>query len=360
MNDSLVEASLLSGAVIGQICIVILGIILMTRAASFYGSVCACVKNRLAILSLGYFVSAFVLMSFWWAGYLSRHSNATSQLIFNIWQSLFVFNVCLFYITIIYRVYISFKSNNEYKLSRLELICLALFVVWQLGFMTCAAFYNILDKLEYAIMFIIVLCIDIAFNITILYIFLKRLYQMILSLDESFEALVINMDEVRMNSDNIDGTIVGTDRLDDIDHYDQDKNHNMPITDANEADLPNDEIEIRDRMQKISMHETEVVNMMAKISLLTIISEIFINSSLIMIVYLNIDEAHGNYITNDVYTILEQLFLIIGFCINCFTLYATFIFNDDHYMKCCGFYHTNLKKCCVICVTRKTFRHGRL
>ena len=104
-----------------------------------------------------------------------------------------------FYITIIYRVYISFKDNNDYKLSRLELICLSLFVVFQFGFFALVIFFTS-DKTEHYVMVVVVLCVDIMLNIAILYVFLKRLYLIILSLDESFDSLIVSMDEVRTSS----------------------------------------------------------------------------------------------------------------------------------------------------------------
>ena len=112
-------------------------------------------------------------------------------------------------------------------------------------------------------------------------------------------------------------------------------------------------------MHKIRMQETQVVNMMAKISLLTIVSEIIINAFLIMAVCVNFNEVNLNNVVHQRYVIVEQSLLVMGVCINCFTLYATFVFNDDHYMKCCGLCHKSLKKCCVMCVTRQTFRYTR-
>ena len=124
--------------------------------------------------------------------------------------------------------------------------------------------------------------------------------------------------------------------------------------------LDNDEIEMRDRMEKIRMQETEVVNMMAKISLLTIVCEIFINIYLIILVYLNLEDVYQHDTLKAKYMVIMGHFaLIIGYCVNCFTLYAAFVFNGDHYMICCAFCHKSLKKCCVMCVTRQAFRYTR-
>ena len=355
MVDSL-EAALLSAAVLGQIFVLILGIILLLRARNVYGDIREFLKDKLASLSLSYFVGAFLLMCVWWVPVVSKTVSQTLVEMFDIiFAILFIFNICWFYVTIIYRVYISFKNNDKYKLSRLELLCLALFVLWQLGFIIFLEIAN-LDRWEAAIIFIFVVCIDIAFNITILHVFLKRLYQMILSLDESFESLIVDMDEIRMNSlDETEHMHMGDDG-DNNYHHDHDHlGSKLSITSG--SDTASKQSDLMDRMHKIRIQETEVINIMAKISLLTIVSEIFINIFLSMVVFLNIDEAndHGTDVS-DGYVAVEQLMLIIAVCINCFTLYATFVFNDDHYIKCCGLCHKSLKQCCLICVTRQSLR----
>ena len=164
---------------------------------------------------------------------------------------------------------------------------------------------------------------------------------MILRLDESFETLIVHVDEIRMNS------------------MDETENNHSDNKDKkkSESDLIDYENEMKDRMHKISMHETEVVNMMAKISLLTIISEIFVNIFLIMVAYEKFKEAHAIDVSFE-YIIVEQSVIIVAVCLNCFTLYAMFVLNDQHYIKFCGFCHKGLKKCCVMCVTRSAF-HGR-
>ena len=333
------KVSLLSYAAIGQIFVSVLGVLLVVRAVRFYGSVREFFNNRLGGLSCCYFVSAFLLMNVMWI----EVCHFTEWIIHSgINGILFTFNVCWFYITIIYRVYISFKNNNEYKLTRLELICLAFSALLQFDLLFLCSYKTprVTRPSDAGIIFIIVLCIDIALNITILYVFLKRLYQMILDLDASFDTLIrkFNMHE----ADNVSPPLQLQLQL--------------------QSDLIcNDEIEIRDKMEKIRMQESEVVNIMAKISLLTIVSEIFINIYFIMIASVYLDDALKNFDWTGTYQywIMEQFAWITGVCINCFTLYATFVFNDDHYMKCCRCCHKRLKKCCVRCVTGQVFRYRR-
>ena len=162
---------------------------------------------------------------------------------------------------------------------------------------------------------------------------------MILLLDESFQTLIVNVDQIRMN--NMNNSRTGDDNIND------------DMCNIKSESL--EENDVRDRIKKNSMQQTEVVNMMAKISLLTIISEIFMNGYLIMVIFLDL---HLNaYIDCVPYRVTQHIILIIGLCLNCFTLYATFVFNDNHYVKCCGFCHNTLKNCCVMCVTRQSFRH---
>ena len=48
-----------------QLFVIILGITLIIRAASFYGSIEEFLKNILGILTLGYFVSTVIVMFVW-------------------------------------------------------------------------------------------------------------------------------------------------------------------------------------------------------------------------------------------------------------------------------------------------------
>ena len=327
-----VEVSIVSCAAIGEIFISILGVILIVRGARFYGSVREFFNksHRLGGISCCYFISAFLVL------------NARWIVCFEEWVArsriagiLFFSNVCLFYITIIHRAYISFKNDNEYKLTHLELIWSSVLVLSQFGVSLVLCIYSESSRLAVGIFYIIVLCIDIVLNITILYVFLKRLHRKIRDLDKS------------------------------LDNY-KDKNYNVSGNKDNplQSDLIcNNDVEMRYNMGKIRMQATEVVDIMAKISLLTIVSEIFINICFIMSVYLYIHEANEHSTWKEgheyAYVIMEEFILITGVCINCFTLYAAFVFNDDHYRKCCSCCHKSLKKCCVMCVTGQVCRYRR-
>ena len=72
-------------------------------------------------------------------------------------------------------------------------------------------------------------------------------------------------------------------------------------------------------------------------------------------------ENHANQDSIYVYLLVARICLIVGVCRirNCFTLYATFPFNENYYVKCCAFCHKDLKNCCVVCVTKQIFRQKR-
>ena len=114
--------------------------------------------------------------------------------------------------------------------------------------------------------------------------------------------------------------------------------------------------ENRTGIEKNRVHQTEIVNMMAKVSLLTIISLIFMNVYFVAVIYSLFEirnQAKQDFIS--VYELVLRIELIIGLCWNCFTLYATFPFNDKQYVKCCASCHKGLKNCCIVCVTKQMF-----
>ena len=147
-----------------------------------------------------------------------------------------------------------------------------MFVALSFGLISFVLFYTVyygLDMELFGIIDIIMVCIDISFNFVILYMLLKRLYRMIAHLDESYQNLI-----VRMNT--IDATSEQNNNFAASQQQSQLQSHSEYMMEENR---------IADRIEKNSMHQTEIVNMMAKVSLLTIISVIFINVYFIAVIY---------------------------------------------------------------------------
>ena len=332
-------------AVVGVVFVIILALCLLFRGASFYGSVRKFFKNVLASLSFVYFVMTVIVLGTLCIAIKSRSvSESITMMLFS--TVLFIVNICWFYITIICRVYMSFKNSNEYKLSRRELIGSAMFVASQFGSITLTFFYAAGTGL-FIIMFVIVICIDTSFNLIFLYMFLKRLYRMIAHLDESFEKLVVTADQIRMSR--ID---IASEQDNSLATPPQPSQSHSQV--QSQSALIMQENIITNRIEQNSINQTEIVNLMAKVSLLTIISEIFINMYFIDFLHLAITfNSNQDSIPIYIYS------FIIGLCWNCFTLYATFPFNDKQYVKCCGLCHKGLKNCCVVCVTKRIFRQKR-
>ena len=134
---------------------------------------------------------------------------------------------------------------------------------------------------------------------------------------------------------------------------DSSSDHNDDLQSKSELDFQ--ESDIKDRIHQNSQQQKEVVNIIAKISLLTIVSEIFINGFLSLRIHLSFH--YHEDINSVVFILTVNIIVIIGLCLNCFTLYATFEFNHNHYIKCCGLCHRGLKNCCVVCVARQSFRN---
>ena len=184
--------------------------------------------------------------------------------------------------------------------------------------------------------------------------FSKRLYRMIAHLDESFEELIVNVDKIRMN------TIDATHEQNNNFVAPQQSEAELQAQSQSQSELMMEENIITNRIERNRINQTEIVNMMAKVSLLTIISVIFMNVYFIAIIYFLFDFRHNpNQDSISVYQLVARIELIIGLCWNCFTLYATFPFNDKQYVKCCGLCHKGLKYCCIACVTKRILRQRR-
>ena len=320
--------------VVGVLFITVFGLGLLLRGASFYGSLCGFLKNVLAWLSFVYFVITVIAVILELVAFYILHESPYLLDIKIFGNILFAIDLCWYYIAIIYRVYISFKNNIEYKLSRSELIGSAILVATPfctVTFVSVYIFYDGVDAEAFEIMIVIIICVDISFNLILLYMLLKRLYRMIVRLDDSFEKLIVNVEQIRM--DTIDATVEQS---------------------QSESELMMEEN--RNRMEKNRINQTEIVNMMAKVSLLTIISLIFMNMYFAGVIYaLFAFENQTNQDLISVYDLVLRIEFIIGLCWNCFTLYATFPFNDKQYIKCCILCHKGLKNCCVVCVTKQMF-----
>ena len=320
--------------------ITILGLGLLLRGASFYGGSRKFLANLLAWLSFVYFVITVISVIFVLTFYNIIHKSRYSLEIKIFANILLVINICWFYITIIYRVYISFKNNIEYKHPRFELIGSAIFVALSFGmvlFVFVYAFYYGIDIETYEIVIISIIRIDIFLNMIILYMLLKRLYRLMVALDESSEKLIVNVKQIRMST--IEATL------------DHDQENNFATLEQQSQSESESESQLmieenRNKIEKNRINQTQIVNMMAKVSLLTIISLIFMNAYYVAAVHW--------YNQSDV-TSVHELVLIIGVCWNCLTLYTTFPFNDKQYVKYCGLCHKGVKSCCVVCVTKQMF-----
>ena len=311
----------------------ILGLLLLIRGQQFFGSIQAFFADILAMVSFICIVGSLTFMALHWLEFVPGISLNNNNLASAIAIITFAVTTCCFYIAIIYRVYVTFKNNVAYALSRLELKCFGLFVVWQFGLIMFVGLYDRhVTQLEATIVYAIFMFIDILMNFVLLYLFLKRLYRMILHLDESFQTLMDDMEQIRMDS------------MDDTISHPNNSSHSVESN------------QIMQNVKRNTMEQTEIVDMMAKISLLTIISEIFVHIWLTMVI-IDINLKLYNY--SWTYIVISSMMIDVGVFFNSFVLYATFPFNDSHYMKFCRICHNCLKGCCVIYAAKRSFQNRR-
>lgn len=245
---------------------------------------------------------------------------------------------------------------------------------------------------------------DISFNVSLLYLLLSRLYRMIHDLDEIFVKLLnesIEKSSESMNSSGInnksnDGTVIDKDKninKDENSNCNCDENvniidnentkfkeytniykelkYNQTTKDRNiDTDCHRDsdhddmricKLRIDERMEQNQTTQVEVVDMMTKISLLTIVTEIMWHSYGALLIYQNtkyygLRETDYSHILN----ICINLVLSMLVCCDCFVLYFTFVFNQSQYFRCCGPCHKCLKSCVKWIVVKKNIQRRLL
>ena len=345
------ELTALFLCVVGIILVVItsLGILLLVRGSIFFGSIKEFCQNRLAILSLIYIILAFLFVLHEWTLFTPGINLTDSNKgVYYISGVVFASCIPLFYTSLVQRVYITFMVNNEHALSQREIRLLIIFICLQFTALLFQIIYNkenTLDVLELNVVTICAILIDICVNILVLYLFLKRLYRMVLNLDESFQSLM--MEDMEDYSSKRKSMVSK-------DSQDEKQNENENDISLYRSGSYSDSSESNRIMVKIegnATEQTQIVDIMAKITLLTIISEILF--CIWVILFLSILNAEYS----DTLKIIQNIMLEIWLCFNCFALYATLIFNNDHYIMCCGLCHNCFKTCCANYVAKRSIQN---
>ena len=298
--------------------VTILTIAFCVNSIKFFGNVKQLMKNRLWILS---FVTMILTCIEFSSMILTFYAIINRETAYITGFISFVIMFALFYFTLVFRVYITFKQTPQYSLSTSTITAIGCSILVT----TCAIFsvywkFGVNSKFNW-IMLLSTYVGIIGLNILILYLFLRRFYQMILDMDQAFQRLMIDSN---MNDD----------------------------IDTNNID---------DQLRRNQTRQMEIVDLMTKITLLTIIEQLlFFVWTLCGLIQYVLHYQLGYPTQSNLYSIfrgIDPIFEMLDICFICVALYFTFVFNHKQYQFCCARCHKQFRHCCVRCVVKKTLRY---
>lgn len=276
------------------------------------------------VLGLGYLVSDLYFTSIATISTWSRLSDTTERIVeFSLLGAIIV----MFYVSMVLRVHELFKNNAMYQLSQSNLICLFLLALLFCGFwFTFTAtkswqFGAIVEMLLWTAAYI---C-DVAINTTILILFLKRLYQMLKHLNVRLNKLMVDVEMESITNEMV-----------------------LEIDNNNTDNL----VKSESLQQRITGNETEkneIVNLMVKISLLTIVSQILQQIWIFAEIYYNVvlmETGRDVYSFNSIARLCKNIWVVTS----CTALYLAFIFNEQQYYFCCKSCHNCIQNNCIKCI----------
>ena len=257
-----------------------------------------------------------------------------------------------FYVCLLFRFIQTFNFDPNYALSRKQTSYLTILLIIVCAIRVPNIFLDSMNAhadLAIACLDIIYAVCDILFNVVLLYVFFKRFFQIILRLDESYQNLLFSSEvrplRVSYTNTNSSSNSIGSSTNTSV-------GGSIITVDTNSTHVKN---------QKLSQNrkkQYQIVDIMARVLLLTIVSEFLIHSCMALIVYFRLMERMKNDISEWYFFVASALFQLALLSM-CFTVYMTFEFNDDEYFKCCSLCHKGLRYCCVRCVVANNVHHQR-
>ena len=310
-----------------------IAIALIIKGWKFFGSMKRLLSNRIIILSLFYVLSSLSFLTFWFM--------CTALVYMNWFYYGLHISICIsffiFYVTMICRLYFSFKNIPKHALSPCVLCISITFVLLQIATYICLfVIPKVIDTRNanyYGTILIITFeSMDIMFNTLTLYWFLTRLYQIITQLEE----------KDRKHTNTFDDTLT----VNINNRHVTDDSESISLSTQLMISSMHDEVEIKFTRYTIATKQIEIVDLMTKLTLLAIIYEVLLCAVVIMWIICM------NEICDNACTVLVLL-IVIYTCFITFVLYSTFAFNHNDYLKCCGVCHRCLKNCCIKLVNKR-------
>ena len=269
-------------------------------------------------------------------------------------------SIILLYLSLILRVYYMFKADRQYRMSKSQIVCLVFVIIFDIialsTYTLCVHLAEtdtnlpMLDingtRLTLTIILagLLVISNDILINAIVLYLILKRLFHMIENLDEQYQSMLKrrltisrNVVELELENTNVRST-------------------NDEVQDLTSTLLDMDGGIDLDRNKNV---QQEIVHLMVKLSLLTMICVIVSQFYNIAAPYLLYAKETKNNVTNvwfNEHIILILVLRAIEATVNCIILTFTFIFYQKQYNRYCNICHSTLENCFVQCIIKKMVR----
>ena len=313
---------------------------------------------------------------------------------------LFVYS--LYQNSIIVRFYVTFLHYPEYSLSKNTIIYLTILI--SIVPLIFAPLYNVFSvgTATYLILWGIEVIITFLFNFCMLCLFLTRLYHMILDLQTSMESFLIDAQiNRRDNKHNYNNKSIPVPAKQENNYNDGDYNYNYnynkckgeeyetknhdhgsDIYSSYSIIVETDNKSIRrssifsvnttlgsstiiNTKNRYKIQQKQVVDIMSKITLLTIVEQILFILWIIVyyspLVFEYLFKFSGQRLTDivDIGYYVYQILISLNVFFICLVLYFTFEFNDYHYYICCNLCHTWLKNCCFKLLAKRSKKRLR-
>lgn len=259
------------------------------------------------------------------------HSNEYLVLINNV---VYYFGTMCFYISLVVRVHVLFKSTLDVYLSKSEVTALATILIFDIAaivFFLLCIYENFSQQsipwigtnLEEARVIgssVTIMFNDILINGVILWIVFRKFYIPLYELDEKYQTLVDRLSVLQEKDENLSDCSV-------------------------QSDLRN----TRTKQQ-------DIMDLLTKLAVLAIVSVIFAQFYSIVVMYLNIIQAqNGDY--SEMYfnycIMIVYSFRAVEAVCDCVVLLLTYKHNENYYYAMCDTFHQCLKNYCIKCIAGK-------
>ena len=318
-----------------------LTIVFCVRSYQFFGSMKKCCSNKLVSVSILTMILCCIQMAFQCHDSLNVNDESVSILNqdFTYASTTYGLRYTLYCLSLTLRIYVSFKNNKKYELSRNSMICITILLVTNGIVCTTVIISSQYRHFQFinsdqfgSYVILIANGLWISFNIFVLFLFLKRLLAMIKNLTQAFENLLASPGYGNCGK-----------------HV---RNHDI---NSNEWKGKNGAlINLNSRIEHNRTELSEIIHVMTKISLLTMIEQFFYILYAIAFAIVIVSKLQFEYDRNQtqINNFAFGLLFSINNCWMCFVLYFTFVFNDNQYIRCCSRCHNCFKNWCIHLVTK--------